>query len=150
MNGVGIQDIFDYLSYWLATPSDPRAEFDGMPGITLNDLFTFLQAWFNGCGQAPMGVCCRGATCTIETGISCTGFGTLFVPTSMTCNVLGTNNTAPCCLGDFNHDGVLTVQDILDYITAYFTSDPTTDINGGGSGIQDIFDFLAVHFAGGC
>lgn len=49
---------------------------------------------------------------------------------------------------DFNHDRALTVQDIFDFLTAYFAGNPAADANGDGLlGTQDIFDFLAVYFA---
>ncbi|MCC6320680.1 MAG: hypothetical protein IT438_04495 [Phycisphaerales bacterium] len=44
---VSSQDIFDYLTYWFAL--DPRAEADGLPGITLQDLFDYLDLFFAGC-----------------------------------------------------------------------------------------------------
>jgi hypothetical protein len=49
-NGVGglsVQDIFDFLSAWFA--ADPRANFNGVNGITVQDIFDFLGAWFGGC-----------------------------------------------------------------------------------------------------
>ena len=54
----------------------------------------------------------------------------------------------PPCIADFNRDGSATVQDIFDFLTAYFTGDPGADINGGGISVQDIFDFLSAYFAG--
>jgi hypothetical protein len=53
------------------------------------------------------------------------------------------------CLADFNNSGAVTVQDIFDFLAAYFTSAPAADINGSGAvTVQDIFDFLALYFAG--
>jgi hypothetical protein len=49
-NGVGglnVQDIFDFLAAWFA--GDPRANFNGTGGITVADIFDFLGAWFAGC-----------------------------------------------------------------------------------------------------
>jgi subtilisin-like proprotein convertase family protein len=56
----------------------------------------------------------------------------------------------PCaCRGDFNGSGAVTVQDIFDFLAAYFTNSPSADINGvGGVTVQDIFDYLALYFAG--
>ncbi len=54
------------------------------------------------------------------------------------------------CVADFNGDGVVAVQDIFDFLTAWFGGDPRADINGGGLGVQDIFDFLSLWFAGPC
>ena len=48
VNGLGVQDIFDYLQAWFA--GNPRADFDGAGGIGVQDIFDFLGAWFVGCG----------------------------------------------------------------------------------------------------
>ncbi len=48
VGGVSVQDIFDYLAAWFA--GDQRADLDGVGGITAQDLFDFLGAWFAGCG----------------------------------------------------------------------------------------------------
>ncbi len=50
---------------------------------------------------------------------------------------------------DFNQDGSVSVQDIFDFLAAYFTGGPNADFNGSGSvTVQDIFDFLAAYFGG--
>jgi hypothetical protein len=55
----------------------------------------------------------------------------------------------PPCRADFNHTGALTVQDIFDFLAAYFAGTTTADINNAnGLSVQDIFDFLAMYFAG--
>ena len=49
-NGVGgltVQDIFDFLNAWFG--ANPRADFNGQVGITVQDIFDFLGAWFAGC-----------------------------------------------------------------------------------------------------
>ena len=52
------------------------------------------------------------------------------------------------CVADFNGVGGVSVQDIFDFLTAWFAGDPRADVSGGGVGAQDIFDFLGVWFAG--
>jgi hypothetical protein len=47
INGVAVQDIFAYLSAWFA--GDPRADVNGTAGLSVYDIFAFLQIWFNGC-----------------------------------------------------------------------------------------------------
>ena len=55
----------------------------------------------------------------------------------------------PPCPADFNHSGAVSVQDIFDFLAAYFGSDPAADFNLSGQvSVQDIFDFLAAYFAG--
>jgi hypothetical protein len=54
------------------------------------------------------------------------------------------------CPADFNRDRAITVQDIFDFLSAWFAGDSAADTNGvGGINVQDIFDFLALWF-GGC
>lgn len=51
--------------------------------------------------------------------------------------------------GDFNYDGALTVQDLFDFLAAYFANAPGADWNADGvPTVQDIFDFLAAYFGG--
>ena len=58
-------------------------------------------------------------------------------------------------MADFNGSGGagggdITVQDLFDYLAAYFAGDLRADINGSGAlTVQDIFDYLAAFF-GGC
>ncbi len=55
----------------------------------------------------------------------------------------------PACPADFNGAGGVTVQDIFDYLSAYFAGDLRADVNASGSlTVQDIFDFLTAYFAG--
>jgi hypothetical protein len=54
------------------------------------------------------------------------------------------------CPADFNDDGAVSVQDIFDFLAAYFAAAPTADTDGSGVlSVQDIFDFLAAYF-GAC
>jgi len=53
------------------------------------------------------------------------------------------------CIADFNCSGAVGVQDIFDFLAAYFADDQRTDVNAsGGISVQDIFDFLALYFTG--
>ncbi len=53
------------------------------------------------------------------------------------------------CPADFNGSGTVSVQDIFDFLAAYFANEAAADVNHSGSvTVQDIFDFLATYFAG--
>jgi len=53
------------------------------------------------------------------------------------------------CPADFNQSGDVTIQDIYDFLAAYFVPLTTADINGDGSvSVQDLLDFLQHYFAG--
>lgn len=104
----------------------------------------------NPCATLAMGACCTGATCTAQMASACTGPNSFYAGDNTTCNPPG-NYTAPCCLADFNQVGGLTVQDILDFLNAYFNADLGADYNGSGTlTTEDIFGFLAAYLSGGC
>ncbi len=53
------------------------------------------------------------------------------------------------CRADFNCSGARSVQDIFDFLEAYFSGDPRADFNNSSqTSVQDIFDFLEAYFAG--
>ena len=68
---------------------------------------------------------------------------------SFGCNGGFWNRSIAGCRADFNGSGTVTVQDIFDFLAAWFANSPTADFNGSGSvTVQDIFAFLAAWFAG--
>lgn len=53
------------------------------------------------------------------------------------------------CLADANGDGAVSVQDVFEFLGAFFAGDPRADIDGSGTvSVQDVFEFLAAYFAG--
>ncbi len=53
------------------------------------------------------------------------------------------------CRADFNNNGAVGVQDIFDFLTAYFTGSSAADINATGTvTVQDIFDYVTLYFVG--
>ena len=114
----------------------------------------------NTCPQPAAGVCCRGTTCNTSVAqASCTapsaGIGAVYAtgPLGNNCNLVN-NRAAPCCYADFNKTAGVTVQDIFDYLAAWFAGSPYARYAGNGTGgaptAQSIFDFLAAWFAGPC
>jgi hypothetical protein len=99
------------------------------------------------------GACCRGAICSVvASSAACTGPNTRFVPSRAQCNTAG-NSVSPCCRADFNKAGGITVQDIYDYLNAWFARDPVADYDGNGAGLPgqgSITSFINAWFAGGC
>jgi len=69
-------------------------------------------------------------------------------------DMCGTETRSSATLGfycpvDFNHSGSIGVQDIFDFLAAYFAGEFRADFNRSSSvTVQDIFDFLAAYFAG--
>jgi hypothetical protein len=59
------------------------------------------------------------------------------------------NKTIASCPADFNGSGAVSVQDIFDFLSAYFSNQPAADFNHSGAvSVQDIFDFLGAYFSG--
>jgi glucose/arabinose dehydrogenase len=85
-------------------------------------------------------------------GMGRDGTGEVYVLTGATLGPTGTSGevlrVVPCP-SDYNGSGAVEVQDIFDFLSAWFAADPRADFNGlGGLSVQDIFDFLAAWFAG--
>ena len=75
------------------------------------------------CIVAVTGACCSGTTCSVIEQANCTGANTRYAGDGTVCNVAG-NNITPCCKADFNQNGSVTVQDIFDFLAAYFSRQP--------------------------
>ncbi|MCC6322565.1 MAG: hypothetical protein IT438_14145 [Phycisphaerales bacterium] len=99
-------------------------------------------------GLAPQtGACCRGAACETTTAAGCGGPYTHFAGVGAVCNAMP-DNAGPCCRGDFNGAGGISVQDIFDYLRAYFQGQATANLSSPTVSVQDLFDFLSAYFAG--
>jgi T5SS/PEP-CTERM-associated repeat protein len=76
-------------------------------------------------------------------------FLTTHLPTGFHVRYTNTSAEVVYCPADFNDSGTVTVQDIFEFLAAYFGNDPRADFNASGAiSVQDIFDFLAAYFAG--
>ena len=94
---------------------------------------------------APVGACCVGTSCTSTTASACCVQSGTFAGPSTVC----AGPSPACCRADFNGASGVSVQDIFDFLAAWFASDPRADVNASGTvTVQDIFDFLAAWFAG--
>ncbi len=53
----------------------------------------------------------------------------------------------PCVTADFDHSGIINIDDLFAFLGAWFASGPGADFNSsGGIEVQDIFDFLTAWF----
>lgn len=97
------------------------------------------------CGVSATGACCNGTACSVSAPVVCMG---TYQGDGSVCSADPLNPTT-CCPANINAASGLSVQDIFDFLAAYFGNLPTGDFNGaGGVSVQDIFDFLAAYFAG--
>jgi glucose/arabinose dehydrogenase len=81
-------------------------------------------------------------------------YGEMYMVIQAPANILKLVSTAagtiPLANPDFNRDGTLAVQDIFDFLNAWFGGLTTSNYNrSAGLEVQDIFDFLNGWF-GGC
>jgi len=94
------------------------------------------------------GACCVGATCLQLRRSECVGANQAFTGPGQACNAPD-DATTPCCKADFNRNGMISVQDLFDFLTAYFGNAIAADASGNSMvELQDIFDYLAAYFAG--
>ncbi len=92
---------------------------------------------------------------TLNLTLSHPGIGTWSIPGSVRCIITtpcGTATSAEATLGlrrvDINCSGAISVQDIFDFLAVYFAGASEGDFNQSGTNsVQDIFDFLAAYFA---
>lgn len=98
-----------------------------------------------------VGACCSGwgtsKTCQIVPPSSCVGFG----PDNAYRGNCTTCTPTSCCPADYNNNGTVSIQDLFDYLMAYFDpmNSTTGDFNNNSvKSTQDIFDFLFHYFQG--
>jgi len=79
----------------------------------------------------------------------------LFVPAvagsgdPATVRVAGLPVPAAACRADFDGVSGVTIQDLFEFLIAYFSGDARADFNGAnGIGVQDVFDYLSEWFRG--
>lgn len=99
------------------------------------------------CVTTP-GACCVGTTCSLVPDAAfCAAINGSFRGQGSACGL--TDNPVTCCPANFNQTGGLSVQDVFDFLGAYFQTWPVADFNHNGDvSVQDVFDFLAAYFAG--
>lgn len=108
---------------------------------------TFTLKVIGGGGVLPVsGACCTGTACVVGLQSAC-GAGSTFAGAGTACGPVG--NPTTCCPANFNGVGGVTVQDVFEFLVAYFGASPSADFNGvGGVTVQDVFDFLVAYFRG--
>ncbi len=90
------------------------------------------------------GACCVGTNCSVTTQGACTG---AFQGLSSSCGPSG--NPTTCCPANYNGTSGVEVQNIFEFLNAWFAGLPAADFNGlNGVDVQDIFEFLNAWFAG--
>ena len=79
----------------------------------------------SGACPAATGACCHGTTCTTTTAAACTGTNAGFLGAGSVCSPVARSGVVNvCCKADFNGTGGVTVQDIFDFLSAWFAKCP--------------------------
>ncbi|MFN7020547.1 MAG: GC-type dockerin domain-anchored protein [Phycisphaerales bacterium] len=121
----------------------PGAAFDTCQGEFAGRLTLTIES------VIPSGACCRPSGCLVTTARACAeSFSGVYRGDASACtNPVNLINL--CCPPDLDGGGTLTVQDLFDFLAAYFSAAPQGDFNASGvTTVQDIFDFLAAYFSG--
>ncbi|MFN7020864.1 MAG: GC-type dockerin domain-anchored protein [Phycisphaerales bacterium] len=105
---------------------------------------TFTIRVTGGGGVAVMGACCTGSSCAVVAPGACASG---YAGDNTTCGAPG--NPTTCCRANFNAQNGVTVQDIFDYLAAYFDQQPEADFDASGSvTLDDVFAFVTAWFSG--
>jgi hypothetical protein len=78
------------------------------------------------------------------TGLDCRGTNMSYAGHQTVCD------GSVCCVGDFNHAGGVTVEDLFGYLEAWLSGNPQADANADGqTGFEDLTIYIQ-SFLGGC
>lgn len=142
----------------LCGASGLNADFSGNGNVGLED-FTFIQAGFLDTREAdPCGGFLQAGPRT-DVGVDELVSMGLRSYTKADRNLDGRVNSADVamvlttgisnCPADFNGDSSASVQDLFDYLTAWFSQHPRADVNESGTvTVQDLFTFVSAWFQG--
>lgn len=131
---------------FVATPSATLAiaPTTSIPTFSSAAMVTDVQGWVND-PDSNFGWMVRGNEAVTTTARKFAS-REISVPASRP-QLIVTFTPPPPCIADFNGVGGVTVQDIFDFLFAWFSVDPRADVNGqGGVTVQDVFDFLSAWF----
>ncbi len=141
MDGFGISSVAEFTANGWYDPASGQPHLSQAGYIAYGNLV--WQGLFDAVA-ANAGACCDGTDCHLMLPSQCAA---TFKGLGSVCGA--SDNRLACCPANFNGQNGLTVQDIFDFMAAYFAQDPRADINASGAiSVQDIFDFLAAYFAG--
>jgi hypothetical protein len=139
----------NFAPYWTTQPQNTTVCHGGsfsLSGLVQGRGTNTGYQWYHN-GSPIAGA--TGATYS-HSGTTLAAAGTYFCRYTNSCGSADSATvTLDVCVADFNCSGAVTVQDIFDFLTAWFAHSTTADVNESGSvTVQDIFDFLTAWFAG--
>ena len=97
---------------------------DGRPDLAVANLNSNNVSILLGTGTGA-GACCNGTTCTLVSGAAACIAPATYLGNGTACAPLGRNGAMnACCPADFNNSGGANVQDIFDFLAAWFAGCP--------------------------
>ncbi len=95
--------------------------------------------------STSIGACCSGTSCSLTLAAGCSAS---FVPAVSSCGTA--QNPVACCRVNVNQMNGVSVQDIFDFLAAWFGGNiAVANFNADCCiTVQDLFDFLGAYFAG--
>jgi hypothetical protein len=94
------------------------------------------------CGQ--IGACCNGTVCSLTLAAGCSG---AFQGQSIACGPQG--NPTTCCPANFDGINGLAVQDVFEFMNTWLAARPGADFNHDGMiTLQDLVDMISAWFQG--
>jgi len=129
-------------------PQDQRVCTSGTAtfSVTVNGSGSYFYQWRHNGANIP------GAShpTLVLTGVTSSDAGTYNCLIASDCGVMTSGSAMlTFCLADFNCDGFVNSQDFFDFLTAFFSVDPSADFNHDAFiNSQDFFDFITQFFMG--
>lgn len=124
----------------------------GACSVTTEDACT-TGTWFAGstCNPnvcpLPVAACCTSTGCVEVDAVTCASIPGVWRGVNSFCGQPG--NPVACCPANFNQEAGVTLQDLFDFLNAWFAGDPAANFNGDAQvTLQDLFDFLNAWFIG--
>ncbi|MBX3401941.1 MAG: hypothetical protein KF699_00880 [Phycisphaeraceae bacterium] len=121
------------------------------PPLACNGAFNLADTGTQNANSMPGTVTVSNRVATLSGSINISGPIDPANPTLGSLTISGSfvgTGTVPYCPGDFDQDGVVAVNDIFAFLSAWFAGLPSADIDGmNGNDVPDIFAFLSAWFA---
>lgn len=96
----------------------------------------------------PHVLCCRGTTCAAVAVGACDSLSSGVEAISVaTCEQ--TMVPQGCCYADFDHSGVISIDDLFRFLNSWFVQSPYSNVGGDGTTtptIDDLFLYLSLWF----
>ncbi|MCC6321896.1 MAG: hypothetical protein IT438_10735 [Phycisphaerales bacterium] len=125
---------------------------DGLPTLLTDTGRAILRASVTNLGAAVLSIeiptvrggCCVGSTCEVRALFDCSSAGTVFVGDNTMCSP-----TSGCCIADFDHNALVSTDDLFSYIDSWIGRETLADSDMNGSvTLNDLTTFIGSYVTG--